>query len=233
MIETFFQVWINRLKIEDIISPDRRTDFLAQVFWNVHDIIAVNTRLRDALNKRQKSYAVVDRIGDILLEIVPDFGPFVSYGAHQLYGKYEFEKEKSSNPTFAAFVEVNFTFYLFVSLLISNCPIQATERLPESRKLELNAYLTKPTTRLARYPLLLEAVLKHTPPDSSDKTVLPQVISLIRDFLSKVNAESGKTENRFNLLQLDQHLMFKPGDEVVCIDLQLCLIHEGIFTLDF
>ncbi|KAJ3765633.1 hypothetical protein FB446DRAFT_759996, partial [Lentinula raphanica] len=29
-----------------------------------------------------------------------------------------------------------------------------TERLPESRKLELNAYLTKPTTRLARYPLL-------------------------------------------------------------------------------
>ena len=95
--------------------------------------------------------------------------------------------------------------------------IQASERLPESRKLELNAYLTKPTTRLARYPLLLEAVLKHTPSDSSDKTVLPQAISLIRDFLSKVNAESGKTENRFNLLQLDQHLMFKPGDEVVCI----------------
>lgn len=108
---TFFispcQVWINRLKTEDVIPPDRRTDFLAQVFWNVHDIIAVNTRLRDALNRRQKSYAVVDRIGDILLEIVPDFGPFVSYGAHQLYGKYEFEKEKNSNTAFAQFVEVS------------------------------------------------------------------------------------------------------------------------------
>jgi len=104
----FHQIWINSLKVEDIIPAERRTDFLAQVFWNVHDIIAVNTRLRDALNKRQKSYAVVERIGDVLLDIVPHFGPFVSYGAHQLYGKYEFEKEKSSNPAFALFVEVSF-----------------------------------------------------------------------------------------------------------------------------
>lgn len=102
----FFQVWIKRLKDGDIIPQERRTDFLAQVFWNIHDIIAVHTRLRDALNKRQKSYAVVERIGDILLDAVPHFGPFVSYGAHQLYGKYEFEKEKNSNPAFAQFVEV-------------------------------------------------------------------------------------------------------------------------------
>ena len=48
--------------------------------------------------------------------------------------------------------------------------------MPESRKLELNAFLTRPTTRLARYPLLLETVLKHTPDDSSDKTMIPKVI---------------------------------------------------------
>ncbi|KAJ8695175.1 RHO1 GDP-GTP exchange protein 2 [Pleurotus ostreatus] len=194
-LEYLRDVWINQLKDSDIIAAERRTDFLEQVFWNIHDIIAVNTRLRDALNKRQKSYAVVERIGDILLDAVPHFGPFVSYGAHQLYGKYEFEKEKNSNPAFAQFVEM-------------------TERLPESRKLELNAYLTKPTTRLARYPLLLQAVLKHTPEDSPDKIILPKVIALVKEFLGKVNAESGKTENRFNLLQLEQQLFFRPGEEV-------------------
>ena len=94
------------LKESDIIPESRRQDFIEQVFWNINDIIAVNTRLRDALNKRQKSYAVVEQIGDILLEAVPHFHPFVSYGAHQLYGKYEFEKEKSTNPAFAQFVEV-------------------------------------------------------------------------------------------------------------------------------
>ena len=97
---------MNGLKDSDIIPPTRRAEFLREVFWNIHEIITVNTRLRDALNKRQKSYAVVERIGDILLDAVPHFGPFVSYGAHQLYGKYEFEKEKTSNPSFAQFVEV-------------------------------------------------------------------------------------------------------------------------------
>ena len=93
--------------------------------------------------------------------------------------------------------------------------MQETERLPESRKLELNCYLTKPTTRLARYPLLLDVVLKYTPEENPDKTDLPRVISVIREFLNKVNVESGKTENRFNLVQLDQQLVFRPGEEVV------------------
>ena len=100
------------MKESDILPADRRTDFLEQVFWNIHDIIAVNTRLRDALNKRQKSYAVVEQVGDILLDAIPHFAPFVSYGAHQLYGKYEFEKEKSSSPAFSAFVEVRKVFHL-------------------------------------------------------------------------------------------------------------------------
>lgn len=101
------------MKESEVLPLERRTDFLEQVFWNIHDIIAVNTRLRDALNKRQKSYAVVEQIGDILLDAIPHFAPFVSYGAHQLYGKYEFEKEKSSNPAFAAFVEVRRAPHLF------------------------------------------------------------------------------------------------------------------------
>ncbi|KAG5647488.1 hypothetical protein DXG03_009424 [Asterophora parasitica] len=201
---SFNQTWIGRLKDSDIIPADRKTDFLTQVFWNLHDIINVTTRLRDALNKRQKQYAIVERIGDILLDTVPHFGPFVQYGAHQLYGKYEFEKEKSSNQAFAQFVE-NSSMKLRA---------QTTERLPISRKLELNAYLTKPTTRLARYPLLLEAVLKHTPEDSPDKIALPKVVTMVRGFLVKVNEESGKTENRFNLMQLEQQLYFKPGEEV-------------------
>ncbi|KAJ7734383.1 CNH-domain-containing protein [Mycena olivaceomarginata] len=185
-MEYLRDAWVARLATADIIPQDRREQFLIQVFWNAHDIITVNTKLRDALNKRQRAYAVVEKIGDIFLDAVPHFEPFVSYGAHQLYGKYEFEKEKSANAEFAAFVE-------------------ATERLPESRKLELNAYLTKPTTRLARYPLLLEAVLKHTPDDSPDKVVLPQVVA---------------------------QLIFKPGEQV---DLRLQedgreLVYKGVLN---
>lgn len=103
----YIQVWIAPLKKSDIIPEARRLDFLEQVFWNIHDIISVNSKLREALNKRQKSFAIVERIGDIFLDNVPQFNPFVSYGSHQLYGKYEFEKEKSSNPAFQKFVDVS------------------------------------------------------------------------------------------------------------------------------
>lgn len=198
--------WVKPLEAMEGLSEG----FVKKVFWNVDEILAVNTRLRDALTKRQKAYAVVETIGDILLEHTPNFEPFVKYGAHQLYGKFEFEKEKAGNPAFAQFVE-------------------ETERLPESRKLELNGYLTKPTTRLARYPLLLGVVLKYTSDDSPDKTALPKVIDIVKEFLERVNVESGKTENTFNLLQLHQQLVFRPGEVV---DLRLMdpgreLIYKG------
>lgn len=62
-------------------------------------------------------------------------------------------------------------------------------------------------------------VLKHTPDDSSDKTMIPKIVLMIKEFLASVNLESGNTENRFNLAQLDNQLMFKPGEEVVCTHL--------------
>ncbi len=94
------------LKEKDIIPKERRLKFVNDVFWNYHEIIATNLKLRDALVKRQKSYAVVEKIGDVFMEVVQTFGPFVTYGANQIFGKFEFEKEKSLNPAFMQFVEV-------------------------------------------------------------------------------------------------------------------------------
>lgn len=120
-MEYLRDVWIKPLQKSDIIPEERRQEFLSQVFWNIYDIISVNSRLRDALNKRQKSYAVVEKIGDIMLDAFPHFGPFVNYGSHQLYGKFEFEKEKSSNPAFAQFVEVRFVLPYLRLISILDC----------------------------------------------------------------------------------------------------------------
>ena len=200
--------WVKPLISQDVIAADRREDFVRQVFWNVHDVLAVNLSLAERLTKRQKQQPVVSVIGDLFKERVPLFEPFVTYGAHQLFGKYEFEKEKGANPAFQRFVDVS-----EVTRACAN--IQETERKPESRKLELNGYLTKPTTRLGRYPLLLEAVLKYTSDDSPDKQDIPEAIKMIRSLLTKVNIESGKSENIFELAQLEQQLVFRPNETIV------------------
>lgn len=192
-LEYLRDFWIKPLRTSSCIPEARREKFIRTVFSNVLEVHHVNSRLAEALTHRQQAQAIVHEIGDIFLEFIPHFDPFIRYGSLQLYAKFEFEREKSTNPQFAKFVE-------------------ETERLKESRKLELNGYLTKPTTRLARYPLLLEAIQKHTKDHNSDKHNLPKAVTAIKVFLSRLNAESGKAENRFNLMQLQAQLVNKPGE---------------------
>jgi hypothetical protein len=195
-LEYLRDFWMRPLTSE--ISPiekDRRRVFVQQVFTNVLQIYAVNSRLAEALTKRQKEQPIVRNIGDIFLQYVTEFTPFIQYGASQLDAKFKFETEKRNNRAFTKFVD-------------------ETERLKESRKLELNGYLTKPTTRLARYPLLLENILKYTKDGNPDKTDIPQAITMIRDVLTKVNIESGKAENAFNLKTLENEIVFRPGEWV-------------------
>lgn len=194
-LEYLRDFWIKPLRNSSIIPEARREKFIRTVFSHIMEVHSVNVKLAEALTKRQQLAPVVRQIGDVFLEHVPKFEPFIRYGANQLMGKYEFEREKSTNQAFAKFVD-------------------ETERMKESRKLELNGYLTKPTTRLARYPLLLEAVLKSTEDENMDKKNIPEAIKLIREFLNRVNVETGRSENRFNLMQLSQQLVFRPGEFV-------------------
>ncbi|KAI9469053.1 MAG: CNH domain-containing protein [Benjaminiella poitrasii] len=181
--------WIKHLLFHGCIPVDRRNAFIHDLFWNLPDIRKNNALLLNDLLQRQLFHKVVYEIGDLFLKHVPNlFGHFIDYGSHQIISKYIFETEKSINPSFAKFV-------------------QAVERLRESRKLELNGYLTKPTTRLGRYNLLLREILKHTPVNHPDHENIPKVMKLIDQFLQKVNEETGKTENRFGLEILEKKLM--------------------------
>lgn len=196
-LEYLRDFWMKPLRspMTSPIPEHRREKFVRTVFSNCQDVYMVNSRLAESLTRRQQKEPVVRNVGDIFLEYVPHFSPFIKYGANQLFGKYEFEHEKKTNAQFSRFVD-------------------EVERMKESRKLELNGYLTKPTTRLARYPLLLEGILKYTSDDNPDKQDIPKVIKVIKETLSKVNAESGKAENHFNLMQLNRDLKFRPGEFV-------------------
>lgn len=217
-LEYLRDFWIIPLRSTNPAAPSpipesRKERIVKTIFSNIIDppsIHGVSSRFAESLTERQRKQPVVQCVGDIFLQYVPQFEPFITYGSNQLAGKFEFENERSLNPYFSKFVD-------------------ETERRKESRKLELNGYLTKPTTRLARYPLLLDNVLKYTEPGNQDKEDVPKAMKMIRDLLSRVNAESGKAENRFNLKRLHEQLRFRPNERV---DLKLTdpgreLIYKG------
>ncbi|KAG0166290.1 RHO1 GDP-GTP exchange protein 2 [Apophysomyces sp. BC1034] len=198
--------WITPIREASYFSPEQREEVVKIIFWNIMAVHSVNAKLAKALEKRQAKDPVVHEIGDIMLEYVGQFQPFVDYGAHQIISKHRFEVEKSTSPEFAKFVEM-------------------TERLPQSRKLELNGYLTKPTSRLGRYNLLLREILKHTPKDHPDQENIPKTQKIIAEFLSNVNHETGKQENDFNLKLLDEKLSSKRAFD---LDLDLKAKHRQI-----
>jgi hypothetical protein len=70
----------------------------------------VNFKLLAALNARRAEKYLVSGIGDVMLEHVNSFQPFVEYGSHQIIGKFMFELEKKRNSMFSDFVQVLYTF---------------------------------------------------------------------------------------------------------------------------
>lgn len=190
-------MWIKPLTERPIIPTSRRESFIRKVFGGIESVYKINIQLLQALQTRQNEHAIIYQVGDILLNYVTDFEPYIKYGSKQYEAKFALENERYINSNFDAFVN-------------------ATERHPSSLKLEVNGFLTKPTTRLGRYTLLFNEILKHTPPDHPDLEDLPKAVTIIKRFLSRVNIETGQAKNRFDLERIHYNLSFKyKADEMV------------------
>lgn len=206
-------MWIEPLKESDIIPKERRDDFIDKVFSNILEIKNISTELCIALRCRQQEHPIVSHISDIMLNFISRFEPFIYYGSRQHVAKHIYEHERFNNLKFAQFAE-------------------KVERNSISRKLELNGYLTKPTTRLGRYTLLLDKILSSTTiPHHPDKENIPYIINTIKHLLQKVNIAAGTAKNQFDLQQIHNHLSFKNKRDTM--DLRLLeekrsIIKQGI-----
>ncbi|RCH89004.1 RHO1 GDP-GTP exchange protein 2, partial [Rhizopus stolonifer] len=212
-LEYVIKMWIEPLKTSDIIPKHRREEFIDRVFSNLIEIREISNNLTLALRARQQEHPIVSQISDIMQHFVAEFEPFVYYGARQHQAKHMYEHERYNNPKFALFAE-------------------QTERDISSRKLELNGYLTKPTTRLGRYTLLLDKIYARTLPTHPDKEKIPSIIETIKQLLQRVNNAAGAAKNRFDLEQIHHHLSFKNKKDVMNLRLlkpERSIIKQGTF----
>jgi hypothetical protein len=108
--------------------------------------------------------------------------------------------------------------------------IQANERRSESRKLPLQSFLARPTTRLGRYLIFLEAILSRSE-SNSDIEILSGVLEKIKRTLSRINSEAGKQDNILRLSVLAEKV--KDSDDEIVAELDLSnpsrqIIREGV-----
>ncbi|KAJ1808944.1 RHO1 GDP-GTP exchange protein 2, partial [Coemansia sp. RSA 2598] len=186
-------LYMKPLHNSDIIASTQRKNFITKVFKNALAILAENIELQKALEKRQKENFICYQIGDVFLPFVQRLESYLEYCANQPYSMHFLETEKRKNGNLVEFLE-------------------KTDRRPECRKLGVQHFLTRPPTRLARYPLVLKAVLKYTPAGHPDRETIPFVISRVEAMLNRINTETGKAQNRLRLYKVDEKLVCTATD---------------------
>ncbi|KAI8852236.1 CNH domain-containing protein [Chytridium lagenaria] len=202
------------LRSSNVIDEKRRDAFMNTVFCNISDVLAVNTKLLQKLLNRQKEAHIVEKIGDIFINISKEFHIYVEYCGNREVSRYEIANEKAQNTKFRDFLAK---------------AVSKVDPKMES-KLELDGYLHKPIARMASYLLLLKAILEKTPDGHPDKSLIPQAIKLISEVLTKMNDASGKTQNQLKLERLQQQISHE-GLNLQLLDPNRKFVYEGRLLL--
>jgi len=76
-------------------------------------------------------------------------------------------------------------------------------------------FVHRPVARLARYELLLSAILKDSPHSHEDKETIPQVQEVLKVLLKETETGVTTAKDRVEIWQYNENLVFKPGEAIV------------------
>lgn len=185
---TDFYILPLRNPANNIIPEREREAFIRTVFGGVSDLLRLGRNLSEALTNRQQSQKpVVESIGDVFLQFVGSFEPFIKYSGNKVFASFEHERQQQVNVKYARFLD-------------------AIEKKPESRKQDLSSFLIKGVQRPARYQLLLGGILKNTNENSPDYKNLVKAKEEIEKVLNKINIQTGESTDRHKIMVLHRLL---------------------------
>ncbi|KAJ1914787.1 RHO1 GDP-GTP exchange protein 2 [Mycoemilia scoparia] len=211
VIDTIFTDPLRRSGSQ-IVPQNTVDDLIYKLFYNYRAVLEINKQLCDKLCALQRSESIVSGIGEAFLEWSENLEPLVDYSVHVPVAQVDLEQELARNPVFS-----NFT--------------RMAEQHPDARRLPIQSFIGRPAARLAKYPLLLPTILKHTPKDSPDYTILPIVIERIKTALDRIDRLSGEQADELRMRKLRMQL--KPSREVSLDALDIDnpgrrVVHEGL-----
>ncbi|KAI2619647.1 CNH domain-containing protein [Hypoxylon sp. NC1633] len=178
-----------------IVSEGRIEKFVSNVFGKVDAVQKVNMdHLLAQLKYRQKEQGPwIVGFSDIFREWVRKARiAYVDYASAFPYAVFQVKKEAERNFLFRQFLENN-------------------RAHPRSQRLDWTSYLKSPITRLQRYSLLLETVLKNMVQDSEEKANLKRAIEEVKLMTLECDAKVDEMQKKVTMIELDQMLVLRPG----------------------
>lgn len=203
------------------IEFDRRKDFCNEIFGNYAEIMEIHRNMCRELRDHQLAsqetdlqaggIGFVDEIGSIVLRYVDQFmNAYTKYGPHFILAEYAAKREAANNILFQNF-------------------IREKEKQAETRKLPFRHFIILPITRLQRYPLLLDAILKRTT-NEYEKQTLTKCIDHIKAVASTMDNLTTEAKHVLRIREINDKIRFKSNRPHVDLDLLKPgrqLIYEG------
>merc|ERR1712013_843382 len=163
-LKLVYEVFIRPIRAANVLSKQE----LSILFINWKDLIITNTKLMKSMRIRRGTVQSQSMIGDILCENFPAMTAYIRFCSSQLSAAALLQK----------LVETRHEF----DLLLRQC--QAHQRV---QGMPLSFYLLKPVKRVTEYPLLVEKLVKSTPPEHPDYTCLMEALQRARTLCEQVN----------------------------------------------
>ncbi|KAG4086593.1 hypothetical protein H8356DRAFT_1282084 [Neocallimastix lanati (nom. inval.)] len=212
-LQSVIKYMIGPLRHGKVPGVDNR--FVDSVFGNIEEISQVNGDFYEALRRIQKRKPILESMGDVVKEHVANFKCYIKYGESQPSAKQILQVQKNKNAQLSAF-------------------LKECQNMPQFRRLPIESFLARPTTRLGRYPILIRDILKNTSKNHRDQILLKEANTTIENILKEVNQVAGKEANRLKMDQWSELLRFEKKNDISAIhfdDPKREYIREGKLSL--
>ena len=137
------------------------------LFINWKDLIISNTKLIKSLRIRRTTSQAQSTIGDILCENFPAMTAYIRFCSSQFSAAALLQKLVEMRPEFDS--------------LLRQCQSHA-----RVQGMPLSFYLLKPVKRVTEYPLLVEKLVKNTPPEHPDYVCLQEALTRAKTLCEQV-----------------------------------------------
>ncbi|VUZ43764.1 unnamed protein product [Hymenolepis diminuta] len=162
---------------------------LAQIFGNWTTICEISVAINKDFQERKQNLKKSDVIGDILVRHLPKCMAYRDFCANQDDALENLKKLSEEQKEVAQF-------------------LRSCERFMRVQSMPLSSYFLKPMQRITKYKLMIEKLLKHTPPDHPDRENLEQSLELVSTVLAVCNEAIKNQESFAQIYWLRDHLTF-------------------------
>ncbi|KAL0081610.1 CNH domain-containing protein [Phycomyces blakesleeanus] len=212
-LDILHDVYASPLLNSGILDKDKRIAFVKDVFNNYQDLRDVSAALFKDLRELQRRYdqKCVPMVGDVVTQHIGFFeNAFLPYLPNVAMAEYLVSIEKNTNAEFQRFLE-------------------EASKGPQMRRLPLRHFLMNPVTRLQRYPLLIDAIIKKTDEDHEDYAFLVHCRQVIAKYAKQADALTEGTKQKLEIRKINDCLIYKQGEQIdlALLDPQRKLLYRG------